>query len=106
MIPEIEQKFEMVCKIGEGTFSKVYMAKLKNRSSGQESQEKTQCFALKYLLPIVKPTRIAKEIRFLRDMRGESNIIPLHSVLHHEGHAVIVMPIVKHEKFSSHIFIS
>src|SRR6218665_2017455 len=49
MIPDVEKHFQIVRKIGEGTFSRVYMAKLKNRM-GKDSQ-----FALKYLLPIVKP---------------------------------------------------
>lgn len=120
-VPEINQYFKIVDKLGEGTFSKVYKAVLRRpyRSSNHNANSELsgssdsstshhqvssnsssdEAFALKYIIPIVKPGRIAKELRFLRDLQGLSNVIPIRACFFHGGHAVIVMPIIDHDKF-------
>lgn len=118
-IPEISKYFKIVDKIGEGTFSKVYKARLRrpyrqnvqnnisdgsdlsddSNSDSSENSSTTDCYALKYLIPIVKPSRIAKELRFLRDLRGQMNVIPVKACFFSSGHTVLVMPIIEHDKF-------
>ncbi|OTF83113.1 cell division cycle 7-related protein kinase-like protein, partial [Euroglyphus maynei] len=103
-VPQITKYFNIVDRIGEGTFSKVYKAKLKfgiemddnNNNNGEE-------YALKYIIPIVKPSRIAKELRFLRDLGGHSNIIPIKTCFYNAGHTVVVMPIVEHDRFQDYL---
>lgn len=95
-IPEIKDCFNIVGKLGEGTFSKVYRAKLK---LGINVIEDDKEYAIKYIIPIVKPPRITRELRFLRDLGGKCNIIPVRACFHNAGHTVFVMPIVEHDKF-------
>ncbi|KPM10938.1 cell division cycle 7-related protein kinase-like protein [Sarcoptes scabiei] len=105
-VPEITEYFNIVEKLGEGTFSKVYKAKLKRKWIGEMNDEKSEhCeeFALKYIIPIVKPIRVAKELRFLRDLGGRANIIPIRTCFHNAGHTVIVMPIIEHDKFADYL---
>lgn len=95
-IPIIKDCFNIVGKLGEGTFSKVYRAKLK---LGINAIDDDKEYAIKYIIPIVKPPRITRELRFLRDLGGKSNIIPVRACFHNAGHTVFVMPIVEHDKF-------
>ena len=59
-IPIIQQEFDLVSKIGEGTFSSVYLASLKGRP-----EEK---FALKHLVPTSASSRIENELKCLQSM--------------------------------------
>ncbi|XP_046911466.2 cell division cycle 7-related protein kinase [Dermatophagoides farinae] len=113
-VPKIAQYFNVVDKIGEGTFSKVYKAKLKrgietddnnnnNNNNNNDDGEECKYYALKYIIPIVKPARIAKELRFLRDLGGHSNIIPIKTCFYNSGHTVVVMPIVEHDRFQDYL---
>ena len=137
-IPEINHYFQILDKLGEGTFSKVYKARLRpqfrtntsssssmstsfnlslnsssstsiddgyfssppvNTSLFSNSSSSFDIYALKYIIPIVKPARIAKELRFMRDLRGQCNVIPIKACFFRGGHTVIVMPIIEHDKF-------
>nr|XP_027195904.1 cell division cycle 7-related protein kinase-like [Dermatophagoides pteronyssinus] len=110
-VPQIQQYFNIVDKIGEGTFSKVYKAKLKhciemddnNQNNNGNNQNNNEEYALKYIIPIVKPSRIAKELRFLRDLGGQSNIIPIKTCFYNAGHTIVVMPIVEHDRFQDYL---
>ncbi|KAH9424369.1 Cell division control protein 7 [Dermatophagoides pteronyssinus] len=103
-VPQIQQYFNIVDKIGEGTFSKVYKAKLKHCiEMDDNNQNNNEEYALKYIIPIVKPSRIAKELRFLRDLGGQSNIIPIKTCFYNAGHTIVVMPIVEHDRFQDYL---
>ncbi|UYV63425.1 CDC7 [Cordylochernes scorpioides] len=77
-IPEVKNHFDVIDKIGEGTFSKVFRARVKGDKQIRE-------YALKYLIPTSHPSRIARELRCLKEVGG---------------HFVIVMPHIPHERFS------
>ena len=80
--------------VGEGTFSKVYKAK--------HNQSQIE-FALKCVIPTIKPNRIIPELRYLRDMGGDSNIIEIKTCLFQSGYCIIVMPYFHHDRFSEYI---
>jgi len=90
-IPELSRIFIPLEKIGEGTFSKVYKAKL--------IKDHTKEFALKCVIPTIKSERVASELRYLRDLGGDSNIIGVKACLFGNGFSVIVMPYFKHDRF-------
>lgn len=102
-IPAISQYFNIVDKLGEGTFSKVYKAKLKHPYTNGTMNCESEEYALKYIIPIVKPMRVAKELRYLRDLGGLANVIPMKACFYNAGHTVIVMPIIEHDKFLDYL---
>lgn len=91
-IPQIQKFFILDGKIGEGTFSHVYKARLKSDPTQTE-------FAIKFLIPTSHPSRIANELRCLRDMGGSGNVMDVKMGFLHKGHVAIVMPYFPHEKF-------
>ncbi|CAG2166434.1 unnamed protein product [Oppiella nova] len=94
-IPEISRHFVVCGKLGEGTFSKVFRAKHLHNSSKE--------YALKYIIPTIRPSRIASELRYLRDLGGNKNIIDLKTCFFSRGHTVLVMPIFPHQKFTDYV---
>ncbi|RWS02081.1 cell division cycle 7-related protein kinase-like protein [Dinothrombium tinctorium] len=94
-IPQLSKLFTIHQKIGEGTFSKVLHAK----SVKYPSKE----YALKCVIPTVKPSRVAAELRFLRDIGGESNIAQVTTCLFGNGYSVIVMPYFQHDLFINYV---
>lgn len=93
-VPEISTYFTIEGKIGEGTFSKVYKARLNGTDKS---------YALKYVIPTIKPSRIATELRYLRDLGGISNVCGVESALISSGHTVIVMPYFQHDRFNDYM---
>lgn len=63
-IPQLDKLFNLLGKIGEGTFSKVYRATIKTDDSDFSKQE----YALKYLVPTSHPLRIANELLCLKEL--------------------------------------
>ena len=94
-IPEVTRHFTLEGKIGEGTFSKVFRARLiKNRDKQ---------FALKYVIPTIRPERIATELRYLRDAGGTKNVCGVESALLSKGHVIIVLPYFPHDKVQEYM---
>ncbi|GIY89423.1 cell division cycle 7-related protein kinase [Caerostris extrusa] len=85
-------------KIGEGTFSKVYRAIVKGSGSIKDKE-----FALKYLVPTSKPSRIATELQCLKDVGGTCNVIGVEFCFMNNGHVVIVMPYYPHQRFADYV---
>ncbi|CAN7994338.1 unnamed protein product [Ixodes hexagonus] len=94
-IPQINKYFTLDGKVGEGTFSHVYKARLKASSTPKE-------FAIKFLIPTSHPSRIANELKCLRDIGGSCNVMDVKTCFLHKGHVAIVMPYFPHEKFSDY----
>lgn len=94
-VPQVADIFDVKDKVGEGTFSKVFRAIVKN--------EKRQEYALKYLIPTSKPSRIASELQCLKDIGGSCNIVGIEFCLMNKGHVVIVMPYYPHQRFSDYV---
>lgn len=96
-VPEVEQHFEVIDKIGEGTFSSVFLARLKHYP------EIDQLFALKHIIPTSHPSRIEGELRCLLEIGGCDNVMGVELCIRNKDHVVIVMQYFPHEKFQDYI---
>lgn len=65
-LPKLDKILEVHHKIGEGTFSSVYLGSLKSHASLPASERKL--FAIKHLVPTAHPARIEQELRCLQDI--------------------------------------
>ncbi|KAK1164173.1 cell division cycle 7-related protein kinase-like isoform X1 [Acipenser oxyrinchus oxyrinchus] len=92
-VPQLSKVFQIEDKIGEGTFSSVYLATAQLRSGVKEK------FALKHLIPTSHPIRIAAELQCLTVAGGKENVMGVTSCLRKDDHVVIVMPYLEHESF-------
>lgn len=90
-VPQIAKVFCIVDKIGEGTFSSVYLGE------AQMQDGTRQKFALKHLIPTSHPTRIAAELQCLTVVGGRENVIGATYCFRKEDHVVIVMPYMEHQ---------
>lgn len=96
-VPQVDSLFNVIEKVGEGTFSKVYRARIKG--AGALDQE----YALKYLVPTSRPSRIASELQCLKEIGGSNNIVGVEHCVMNKGHVVIVMPYFPHERFADYL---
>ncbi|XP_021380364.1 cell division cycle 7-related protein kinase-like [Mizuhopecten yessoensis] len=96
-LPEIADHFVVLNKIGEGTFSSVFLAKLKHYS------EVKQLFALKHIIPTSHPSRIEGELKCLQEIGGCDNVMGVELCIRNKDHVVIVMPYFPHEKFQDYV---
>ncbi|KAM9324769.1 cell division cycle 7-related protein kinase [Gastrophryne carolinensis] len=92
-VPQIRNVFYVMGKIGEGTFSSVFLAIARLRS-GEDMK-----FALKHLIPTSHPTRVAAELQCLTVCGGEDNVMGVKYCFRKNDHVVIVMPYLEHECF-------
>lgn len=90
-MPELTKYFTLREEIGKGTFSRVYRAKL-NKDPSKE-------YALKCITPTIKWDKVAEELRYLRDLGGDSNIIGVKTCFIGNGYTVIVMPFFRCDSF-------
>lgn len=60
-VPILDELFHIHYKVGEGTFSSVFLATLKNSSQSKN-------FAVKHLVPTCHPGRIERELQCLKDI--------------------------------------
>ncbi|KAG8436720.1 hypothetical protein GDO86_007708 [Hymenochirus boettgeri] len=93
-VPQLRNIFYIKSKIGEGTFSSVYLA-IGRLRSGEDAK-----FALKHLIPTSHPTRIAAELQCLSVSGGEDNVMGVKYCFRNKDHVVIVMPYLEHECFA------
>lgn len=96
-VPEVEHHFVVTNKIGEGTFSSVFLAKLKHYP------DVDQLFALKHIIPTSHPSRIEGELQCLQEIGGCDNVMGVELCIRQRDHVVIVMPYFPHEKFQDYI---
>ncbi|XP_031415569.1 cell division cycle 7-related protein kinase isoform X1 [Clupea harengus] len=92
-VPQLSRVFTVIDKIGEGTFSSVYLAE------AQTSVMQRQRFALKHLIPTSHPVRVAAELQCLTVAGGQENVIDVTYCFRKDHHVIIVMPYVEHEPF-------
>lgn len=90
-VPQLEKVFHIIDKIGEGTFSSVYLGEAQMRDGRREM------FALKHLIPTSHPTRIAAELQCLTVAGGRENVMGVTYCFRKEDHVVIVMPYMEHK---------
>ncbi|XP_042284265.1 cell division cycle 7-related protein kinase isoform X2 [Thunnus maccoyii] len=90
-VPQLAKVFRITDKIGEGTFSSVYLGEAQMRDGRREM------FALKHLIPTSHPTRIAAELQCLTVAGGRENVMGVMYCFRKEDHVVIVMPYMEHQ---------
>ncbi|XP_034743522.1 cell division cycle 7-related protein kinase isoform X1 [Etheostoma cragini] len=90
-VPQLAKVFRIIEKIGEGTFSSVYLGEAQMRDGRKEM------FALKHLIPTSHPTRIAAELQCLTVAGGRENVMGVTYCFRKEDHVVIVMPYMEHQ---------
>ncbi|XP_036072093.1 cell division cycle 7-related protein kinase isoform X1 [Oryzias melastigma] len=90
-VPQLAKVFNILDKIGEGTFSSVYLGEALMRDGRKE------LFALKHLIPTSHPTRIAAELQCLTVAGGRENVMGVTYCFRKDDHVVIVMPYMEHQ---------
>lgn len=90
-VPQLAKVFHILDKIGEGTFSSVYLGEAQMRDGRKEM------FALKHIIPTSHPTRIAAELQCLTVAGGRENVMGVTYCFRKEDHVVIVMPYMEHQ---------
>nr|XP_033772272.1 cell division cycle 7-related protein kinase [Geotrypetes seraphini] len=92
-VPQLSKVFQITDKIGEGTFSSVYLATAQLISGNEEK------FALKHLIPTSHPLRIAAELQCLTVAGGQDNVMGVKHCFRKNDHVVIIMPYFEHDAF-------
>ncbi|XP_010221197.1 PREDICTED: cell division cycle 7-related protein kinase [Tinamus guttatus] len=92
-VPQLANVFKIKDKIGEGTFSSVYLATAQLQAGHEEKM------ALKHLIPTSHPLRIAAELQCLTVAGGQDNVMGVKYCFRKNDHVVIVMPYLEHESF-------
>ncbi|XP_037537561.1 cell division cycle 7-related protein kinase [Nematolebias whitei] len=90
-VPQLAKVFRIIDKIGEGTFSSVYLGE------AQMQDGRREMFALKYLIPTSHPTRIAAELQCLTVAGGRENVMGVTFCFRKEDRVLIVMPYMEHQ---------
>ncbi|WUR04209.1 CDC7-like protein kinase [Vairimorpha necatrix] len=86
----LKNRFVIINRIGEGTFSRVYKAMdIKNN----------RYYALKAITKTSSPNRIIDELAFLVKLKGLNNCVPLNGVLRHEDQVVGIFPYFEYTDF-------
>lgn len=88
--------------VGQGAFGKVLEATSPPITSSPNSPVLAR-FALKCIHPILKPPRLASELRLLRDLGGQSNVVKMHTAHFDMGQVYILMDMIDHENFSDYV---
>ncbi|XP_012585431.1 PREDICTED: cell division cycle 7-related protein kinase [Condylura cristata] len=92
-VPQLGNVFKIKDKIGEGTFSSVYLATAQLQVGAEEK------IALKHLIPTSHPIRIAAELQCLTVAGGQDNVMGVKYCFRKNDHVVIAMPYLEHESF-------
>lgn len=85
--------YDVVRKIGEGTFSAVYLAR--DQQTGQE-------VAIKRIFPTCAPVRILNELRHLRSIDGAEHCPKLLGLRRFRDQVSLVMPYFAHDRFKEY----
>ncbi|XP_076278911.1 cell division cycle 7-related protein kinase-like isoform X3 [Lasioglossum baleicum] len=95
-IPLLKELFHIHGKVGEGTFSSVFLATLKSSNGSKK-------FALKHLVPTRHPEKIERELLCMQQIGGKDYVVGLDLCLRNFETVVFVMPYMRHDKFSDYV---
>ena len=111
----ITQRYRLINRIGEGTFSTVYKAEdllyehYKNDWDMDAKDEKTngrangkprpRYVAIKKIYVTSSPLRILNELDLLHDLRDSPNVCPLITSFRHQDQVIAVLPFFQHKDF-------
>ncbi|VUZ51828.1 unnamed protein product [Hymenolepis diminuta] len=90
---EILSVFDVINKIGQGTFGTVFSVKPK-------FDPDAPIFALKMMVPTTGLRRIENELRILRVLDGQSGVIKLISAIRVRDHIFLLTPYIRCKSFS------
>ncbi|KAK6090688.1 hypothetical protein P3W45_000411 [Vairimorpha bombi] len=90
----LNNRYNIISKTGEGTFSRVYKA-LDIRTN--------KYVALKAITKTSAPNRVVDELTFLHDLKGQNNCIPILGVIRHEDQIVAIFPHFEFTEFRDFI---
>ena len=93
-VPQIANTFNILFKIGSGTFGSVYAVSLKNQPN--------KLFAIKLIVPCYSPQRIRNEIECL-SLLNNKYVISLETFVRHNERVVLVMPFFEHDSFQEYV---
>ncbi|PRP84813.1 hypothetical protein PROFUN_07467 [Planoprotostelium fungivorum] len=107
---EISNEYDIIEKIGEGTFSMVYKAVRKQKTEATSSplqppssSSDEDFVALKRINPTCSPARICNEMKHLKNLGGKHNVLGILRVLRHKDQLTVkvtlVTPYVANQKF-------
>ncbi|XP_022113034.1 cell division cycle 7-related protein kinase [Pieris rapae] len=100
-LPKLNSIFEVHRKIGEGTFSSVYLGSLRQHANLPDGQKRL--FAIKHLVPTAHPARVEHELKCLQDIGGRHNVIGVELCLRQLDTIVFIMPYIPHRKFAEYM---
>ena len=119
----INQRYRLINRIGEGTFSTVYKAEdllyehyrndwdmddskenLYNNSSTSKQQPSNRrptakYVAIKKIYVTSSPLRILNELELLHDLRNAPNVCPLITAFRHQDQVIAILPFFQHKDF-------
>ncbi|XP_063242890.1 cell division cycle 7-related protein kinase-like isoform X2 [Bacillus rossius redtenbacheri] len=98
-LPALGAWFDVERKVGEGTFSSVYLATLRCAPEGGRRRQ----FAVKHLVPTCLPSRTEKELQCMQEIGGKDNVVSVDLCLRNGDCIVFVMPYLPHQKFASYV---
>lgn len=95
-LPGINKYFKIHGKIGEGTFSSVFLASLKDSTLKHQ-------FAIKHLIPTTLPSRAERELKCLQDIGGSDNVVGVHFCMRYQDSIAFIMPYLPHKRFHEYV---
>ncbi|SCV72850.1 BQ2448_4387 [Microbotryum intermedium] len=117
MVPDLKDKYKLIDRLGEGTFSSVYKAiDLKHDEYDNSSWEasakhgRPSCegpngqvyVAIKRIYVTSSPVRIQNELDILNVLRGKDNIAYLIDAMRHDDQVIAIMPFSRHQDFRTY----
>ncbi|XP_022919751.1 cell division cycle 7-related protein kinase-like isoform X2 [Onthophagus taurus] len=93
--PELGEHFNLIKKVGHGTFSTVYLATVKTNKDKQ--------YAIKHVVPTCHPDRIRFELQCLKDIGGAENIVGVDLCFRNLNNVIFVMPFQQHDFFGDYV---
>nr|XP_045597044.1 uncharacterized protein LOC123757456 isoform X1 [Procambarus clarkii]XP_045597045.1 uncharacterized protein LOC123757456 isoform X1 [Procambarus clarkii]XP_045597046.1 uncharacterized protein LOC123757456 isoform X1 [Procambarus clarkii] len=98
-VPQLESLFNISHCIGHGTFSSVYLARTKHTTTINGRRH----FAIKHIIPTSHPSRVYMELKCLRMIGGEDNVMGVTMCFREMNHIVLVMPYFPHDSFTEYV---
>ena len=112
----ITQRYRLINRIGEGTFSTVYKAEdllyehYKNEwdldaqyeaahGTSSTNKHKPRFVAIKKIYVTSSPLRILNELELLHDLRESPNVCPLITAFRHQDQVIAILPFFQHKDF-------
>ena len=102
-VPALKNNYNIIDKIGEGTFSSVYKAQdLKGKVTSKYAShfwKSPKYVALKKIYVTSSPQRIYNELNLLYILTGSSKVAPLCDAMRMRDQVIAILPYYPHDEF-------